>query len=129
MISSMNGYCQGYQSDLKTSPNILLVGLLLLEDCCPGWLPWGFIQTWFSQGTNIGRHNRRVNCISQLPDWICSLEESSQSWRKLGLAVESDMGGKAGHGEARLLGLFCVQKVRAWNLNISCGMIFLMFCL
>ena len=86
------------------------------------------LQTWFSGGANVGGHKGRANCISQLPDWIYSLEQTSQSWRKLVLTVEPDVGGKAGHGEARLLGLFCVQKVRAWNLDISYGMIFLVFC-
>lgn len=44
---------------------------------------------------------RKGHYISDLPDWICFLEQTSQSWGKLVLAVEADeeVGSKAQEGQ------------------------------
>lgn len=65
------------------------------------------LQTSFSGSANIGSHKGRTHYISLIPDWICSQEQTSQPRGKLALAVEADEEGrKAGHREARFLGLF-----------------------
>ena len=119
----MNGCCQGCPCVLKaTSPNILPVGLLN-----PGAVPLGFRLV--SLGCKHWQPQRKGHHISHLSDWICSLEQTSQPWEKLVLAVEADEGGgKAGGGEAKFLGLFCVQKLRTWDLDTSCEMSFSFAC-
>lgn len=84
----------------------------------------------FLWSTSVGSHKGRANDISHLPGWICSLEQTAQPQGKLMLAMKADEGGrKAGHTDAGFRGLFCVQKLRAWDLGTSRGIIFFIFCL
>ena len=73
-------------------PNILPVGLLN-----PRADPLGFRLVFL--GCKHWQPQRKGPYISDLPDWICFLEQTSQSWGKLVLAVEADEGGgKPGTG-------------------------------
>lgn len=64
------------------------------------------LQTCFSGGTNIGGHKGRANHIQYLPDWICSLEQTSEPRGKL-LKEErqgTERPGFLGYSEAKILG-------------------------